>query len=262
MPGPALEPLHRPGRDREEVQRVEGVQPAGQLQPPLPIQLAGKKILGAHPRAHDEVATDGVPDGHHDLVQEARPVLETAAVLIISLIHRRRKKFVWEHIPEKRQLHAVESALPRPYRRRRVRVHDLMNLGNGQRMRDFPGSLVRHVGGAHGGAPGHQRAHPAAAVHQLARHKRAEPVDLAGHAMKGGNDRVVEILDTPSAAWRTWMHAGRPKRLHKAGPASRFLDVVPDVAVRGISVRAKMRVVGRADDPILYFGGTDPERRK
>lgn len=129
-------------------------------------------------------------------------------------------------------------------------------------MWDFPRPLIRHVGGAHGRSPGCQGAHAAPPVHQLARHKRAELVDLASHAVKERNDRVVKVLDVPSAPGRTWMHAGRPKRLHEAGAAFRFLDVVPDVAIRRVPARAKMRIVGCADDPVLYLGGTNPERRK
>ena len=262
MPGAPPDTLDRPGRDREEVERPDSVQQTGRRQPFRPVRSVLEEVLGADPDADDEVASNGLTHGRHDLAREAQTILKAAPVVVRSPVHHRREEFVREHIAKEGQLHAVEPAPPGAKRRCGVGVHKLTDLGGREPVRDLPRPLIRHVGGADRRTPGGQGVHPAPPVHQLAGDERAVPVDLFGQALEMGNDRVVDVLNAPRSSGGARVHAGRPKRLHEPGAAFRFFHVVAEIAVGWMPARAEMRIVGCADDPILHQRGADPKRRE
>ena len=93
----------------DEIDQARADEPARDLdaldlaQAPLPVLVAD------HPQAHDEVAADAIADRAQDLEAEAHAIVETAAVVVLTPIGRRRPELI-DEMPVALDLEPVETA--------------------------------------------------------------------------------------------------------------------------------------------------------
>ena len=262
MPGSARKRLDRSrchGEDVDDVQRIEA---AGNLQPFLSGQLSRKEVICAHPDQEEVLTADCFPHRREEFCGKAQAPLKRPPVLVGPPVHDGGEELIGEHVPEHRHLHAVEPRADSPLSSRSVRRDDHRDLFPRYGPWDFTGALIGFVGRRQQWHPGHSARRPPPPVDELAGDECSQRMDLIGQGPEGWDNGVVPVIDVAGTSRRRRVHAGGAKNLHQGRSPARLLDVVADVAVCRQTVRPEVGVVRGADDPVLEFVLADDQRGK
>ena len=200
--------------------------------------------------AEEEVVADLGADRAHDLEREARAVLQRAAVLVLTVVDRRREELGEEHAVRACELHAVEAGFARATGSLRRTPDDA--AGSPRRVMRVAGkpltgsarSLELHAGqrlqaGHHPLAAGEDELDDVAAIELV-----DAPAQLAPERERlVGVDVRVAGDDVPAGVHR------RVRRDDRADPAAREADVPVDAHLRARAVvvveAARRRSSGR-----------------
>ena len=153
------------------------------------------EFVAADAHAECEAITDDTTNGMHDVDQEARPVLQRAAIVVGALVGGGRQESTHDGRVAALQFDAVEAALGAMLGHQRIASNDLVDLSERHGLGNLAEQRIGHWRrGPHGKPAEHAAGLPTVVV-DLSKDRRAVAMHGVGDRAVAGDDIAVETVD-------------------------------------------------------------------